>query len=263
MTKPDEQDRDSLLQQALPPALLATHAYQKYENLVPLPDTFRVAATSDEIIGETTSGFSGKLYTDGNRFVISFCGFSDAGDILPVIEAGFKGLPSQLDDALNFTLLCAEKYGIDKSQMEFTGHSLGGYLAKSIGLYYGGHTVWTFNNPGLKFGDDELLRAFFNAKGIDSPEIPPAIVTINSAFDLVSKWGVQKGRVIEVETEGNHHNMTVLIERMAGICFIGIEQQEHPSTLRLAMREIFDNIGRSEKITTALRNIFSSNPPSF
>lgn len=261
MTKRDPQDKDSLLKQALPRALLATHAYEKYEKHAPLPANFRVAATSDDILGICASGFSAKLYTDGDKWIVAFCGFSDAGDIVPVIEAGFKGLPSQLDDALSFTLLCAEKFGIDKTALEFTGHSLGGYMAKAVGLYYGAAAVWTFNNPGFKFSDEEALLEFFRRKDIAITKNPPGIVTVNSAYDLVSKWGIQKGQVIEIETDDNHHNMAVLIEKMAGICFFD-EAENAPSALRLAMRGIFDNIGRSEKITTTLKSIFGGTPPS-
>ena len=240
---------------AIERAYLATNAYAKYESQVqPPPHWERIATTADLINTDHTS-FAGAVYRSGSKFVIAFCGFSDAGDILPVLSAGFTGLPSQLADAVEFTQRACEKYSITPDNLELTGHSLGGYLAASVGLHMGAAKVWTFNNPGFKKEDAEHLDAFFAKHGITPPAKKPAITTLNSKYDLIGKWGYQKGRVIDIDTPHNHHNMMVMIETLSKMCFLR-NAPEHASTLRLAARKFFDSIGEADSVRDKLDTIF-------
>lgn len=240
---------------AIERAYLATNAYTKYADQVKPPPPWECVATTADLINTDHTSFAGAVYRNGAKFVIAFCGFSDAGDILPVLSAGFTGLPSQLADAIEFTQKACAKFDITSNDLELTGHSLGGYLATSVGLHMGAQKVWTFNNPGFKKEDAGHLSDFFAKLNIAAPAKHPHVITLNSKYDLIGKWGYQKGRVIEIDTPHNHHNMMVMIETLSQMCFLR-NQPEHASPLRLAARKFFDSIGEAEGVRDRLDTMF-------
>lgn len=262
--------KDGLREIATTKAFLATNAYTKYEKDILPQSGWERLCSSIDLIGESETSFHGALYRraqDGGGFeyAIAFCGFADAGDIKNAFEAGFMGLPDQLDDAHKFTTKACADHGIDTKNLHFVGHSLGGYLAKAVSLFMGAKSVWTYNSPGFKKTDEERLNEFFASKGItDKPARRPDMHTFNSKYDLVGRWGYQMGRVYEVETPGDHHNMRVMIEAIGGICVYKFEDgkpvpyapAKPPGKVRLAARAFFDNVGKSQKLREKLDGIF-------
>ena len=263
--------RKNVKEIALSHAFIVTHAYKKYEDIIKPVDGWERVCVSEDLMGESKNGFQGALYcvkhseTKECKYVIAFCGFDDAGDIKNVIEAGFIGLPAQLEDAYAFTAKVCAEYKIPTKDLEFAGHSLGGYLAKSVASHWGAKAVWSFNSPGFKKEDNDLLKAFFAEKqdSTDKPALTPTIHNVNSKYDVVSRWGYQKGYVHEIETPSDHHNMRVMIEALSGSSLL-ISNPKPAGKIRLAARAVFDNIGKSDIVRNALDKIFRNkkkNPP--
>lgn len=268
--------KEALREIATTKAFLATNAYEKYEKDILPPRGWERLCTSIDLIGGSKTSFHGVLYRrlqdcGRHEYAIAFCGFADAGDIKNAFEAGFMGLPDQMEDAHTFTAKACETHGIDTRDLHFVGHSLGGYLAKAVSLFTGAKAVWTYNSPGFKKTDEESLKEFFAARGIaEKPAKRPDMHTFNSRYDIVGRWGYQMGRVYEVETPCDHHNMRVMIEAIGGLCVYKFEDgrpvpfrpAEEPGRLRLAARAFFDNVGKSQRLRQRLDRIFRHKAPA-
>lgn len=252
-------------------AILAMHAYQKYQDITVLPPQWERITTSDDMLGVSKTSFAASLYRytpppGQTRYAVAFCGFSDAGDIKNALEAGFAGLPDQTPEAIEFTRQTAQKYGIEKSQLSFVGHSLGGYLAKSVGWIWGGTGIAPFNSPGFKKGDLEKLQELAASMDIVPCQQKPPVRTVNSKYDIVGMWGYHPGEVFEVETACNHHNMREIIGALAALhptALAFANAADHESTpvnkLRMVLRAICDKIGQSDTVQHQVKDRFRGN----
>lgn len=108
--------------------LLAKFVYaQNFSQLEKnLPNTYKVEYFNSNY----SSGFAGALLRDKNsgNYIIAFRGTDELVDSLSWIG---ENTP-QYQDAKNFVFDMIIKYGIDKSNLTITGHSLGGILTVQI-----------------------------------------------------------------------------------------------------------------------------------
>ncbi|MFS4438939.1 hypothetical protein ACMA5I_12055 [Paracoccaceae bacterium GXU_MW_L88] len=128
----------------------------------------------DEILEVTGNGsnssFSGISYYDetDNELVIGFGGTEGFGDAIADVQLLF-GPPAQAGEAVSFAIdsyYAAASMGLEISDITFTGHSLGGYLAQyaeSV-IDFGpiSSDAVVFNSPGynLSGGSDEVTYIY-------------------------------------------------------------------------------------------------------
>ena len=93
------------------------------------------------------SGFHGEAFYKDGKVVIAMRGTNDKDDLANDVDMAKKKLPNQYADAQKFY----EKVKKDFTNQEivFTGHSLGGSLAKLMSNKTGHETV-TFNAYGIR-----------------------------------------------------------------------------------------------------------------
>ncbi len=97
--------------------------------------------------------------------------------------------PDQLTNARSFyeaALQEAERLELSISTISHTGHSLGGAIARELAIA-NGQTATLFNAPG-----------YANGTPLPALASPTQILSINSAYDVVSEYGRQVGTVKEV-----------------------------------------------------------------
>ena len=205
----------AILSESLPFLELSKNAYNKAD--APVPAGWKVIAATDDGAHRALDGFSARVYertdTSGQpRYAIAFRGtdgFADINDILANVDIFRRRLPGQYEQAREFVQdICNEK-GIDPSDMAFTGHSLGGYLASAAGLSFDSKNIWTFNAPAPSAGTWQKIEGIENNGA--SPAPGHGWVNIRSSGDLVGKWGNYSGATtIEVDTVGNPHMLDSL-----------------------------------------------------
>lgn len=198
---------------AIEHAKLARHFSQNAQ-----PEGWQLLATSRGLMNDDGQGFEGAVYKKGGRYAVVFYGVNDKKDVAPALRAGFFGVPrKQLEEAHDFMRLAIDTYGIEPQNLDIVGHSLGGYLAKSVALHAGADNVWTFNSPGFKRRDTRRIEKLFaREEEIFSVKVTPDIRTLSSTYDLVGMWGRQAGTVYEVGTPRAHHNIEQVIAAAEG-----------------------------------------------
>jgi hypothetical protein len=193
----------------------------------PAPQGWRLVATSDPPDEKTPNGLFAKIYErtgplqpGEKKYVVAFRGTdkaSDHSDIDSDLEIAFRKVPDQYWQALDFVETACRDNGINPSEMAYTGHSLGGYLAKTVGTTLGARSIWTFNSPGpTQKIQDELNRS---VPGLSAPP-GDGLVQIRSEYDLISEWGVKEGITLTVKTVDEHHGLdslhTAIESKLAG-----------------------------------------------
>lgn len=186
----------------------------------PLPGGWRRVFSSAQVPGLGDHGFDGALYTrtvnGRDQHIFAFRGMDGWKDLDDVARLAFGKSPAQLKDAYKFVKIAAEKFGVDPSQAEYVGHSMGGYLSKAIGLLHRSPEIFAFNSPGL-FRDDlkglprKIQEEFGETKSdITLNQIERSVTSINSKFDIVTWVGDISGNTIKVSTRGRQHQLSSL-----------------------------------------------------
>lgn len=186
----------------------------------PLPGGWRRVFSSSEVRGLDDDGFDGALYArtvnGREQHIFAFRGMDGWKDLDDVTRLALGKSPAQLKDAYKFVKIASEKFGIDPSQAEYVGHSMGGYLSKAIGLLHRSPEIFAFNSPGL-FRDDlkglpqKILKEFGETKSdITLNQIERSVTSINSKFDIVTWVGDISGNTIKVSTRGRQHQLSSL-----------------------------------------------------
>lgn len=252
----------ALMDTAMERAKLVVHPYEEGST------EWSLLTTAEELMGGNRSGFDGALFRAGDRYAFVFYGYNERKDLGDVVKAGFVGIPKrQLDDAHDFTVQAAETYGIAPAEMEFVGHSLGGYLAKAVGLHTGATGIWAFNSPGFKRRDPARLDRLF---GEDAPwhgdYVAPEVYNISSSHDVVGQWGYQPGLVFEVETRSRHHAIGTMVSALRGLNpFAADEPALHAETQSAEkpgfMARLFNRIANSSFVQKRLDKKFRSPEP--
>lgn len=180
----------------------------------PPPAGWRVVCTSDEIMPGKRA-FFGALYaktdpvTGDTDYTIAFRG-SDGNDLKSNFMIAVGGLPSQHKDAVAFTKLAAEKADIGTDKISLTGHSLGGYLARTVARVLDVKKVWAFSSPG----PSKEARAYLEKL---APNALPndKVIHIRSRNDIVGLWGSQESITLEIDTKKHHHAIKNIRKHLA------------------------------------------------
>lgn len=196
-------------------AHLSSHVYFREPNQPPRGG-WQVVATSDELMPGKRA-FFGALYTRENchtgqkEYAVAFRG-TDGNDLKSNFMIAVGGLPSQFKDALAFTKLAAAKADVPMNQIALTGHSLGGYLARTVGRVLDVKKVWAFSSPG----PSKETRAYLEKL---SPSALPndKIVHIHSRHDIISLLGTSEKMEMELNTQGQHHAINKIRNHLANM----------------------------------------------
>lgn len=181
------------------------------------PEGWRLVAASDPPGKNGTQDLYAKIYerigpvpAGEKKYAVAFRGtdkLTDHGDLDADLGIAFRKLPNQYWEALDFIEAACKENNINPSDMLYTGHSLGGYLARTVGTTLGARSIWTFNSPGPTEKIRNELGQFI--PGLSAPP-GDGLVQIRSSNDLVSAWGYKEGITVEVKTQGNHHGLAGL-----------------------------------------------------
>ncbi len=214
----DKRVRDKL-RQAAEMACLSRHVYDIDASV---PHGWKVSDVSSAKV-EKKTGFFAALYErtdpkDGEKkYVVAFRGTTPK---LPTIFADVNialgRLPrGQYEAALDFVQQVCEKNNLNPAELELTGHSLGGYLAKEIGTAMGVKKVSSFNAPGASKQVQEHSASL--SEGAQKPEE----VNVGSSYDIINAFKLSgmdgKGVTnITIDTCGYiiHHSLDGLIRDM-------------------------------------------------
>ncbi|MDY0008633.1 MAG: DUF2974 domain-containing protein [Bdellovibrionales bacterium] len=203
------------LEQAASHAHLSSHVYFR-EPTKPPRDGWEVMHTSDELM-PGKRGFFGALYSRDNpktgakEYAVAFRG-TDGDDMKSNFAIAVGALPSQFKDALAFTKLAAEKTGIDVQHITLTGHSLGGYLARTVARVLDVKKVYAFSSPGPSAETRAALEKL-------APSALPndKIIHIRSKHDIIGLWGSDEKIVLDLDTSGQHHAINKLRNHLSNM----------------------------------------------
>jgi RTX calcium-binding nonapeptide repeat (4 copies)/Lipase (class 3) len=169
-------------------ALLSAGAYDdtrfREENRAPIPvgwtelTQYQINGSGSYAINKTTgdlktSGFSAKVYQNGNEIVIAYAGtefaIPSAGGNADFLQGNIplaRGSASaQLRDAASLYLRVSADLG---SNITFTGHSLGGGLAAIMAVYVDRPAKVFAPAPFLRSVDSAQYQSFTNSLKVDS-----------------------------------------------------------------------------------------------
>lgn len=159
---------------------------------------------------------------DNPEYMIAFRGFDGLQDIDDIARIKLGGLPGQVFNALAFSRTMADAHNVPMANIEYVGHSLGGYLARAVGVVAESDHIQAFNSPGLYRKDLEQLsdlRRTFNAQ---APDITPAeidrrVQNLNSESDFASMFGPLQGAKLVIPTERKHHSIDTLKDAVSAL----------------------------------------------
>jgi len=195
-------------------AALCDYTYFR-EHDVPPPAGWRVVFTSDDLMPGKRA-FFGALYaktdpeTGETDYTIAFRG-SDGNDLKSNFAIAVGMLPPQHKDAVAFTKLAAEKLGIDTDKISLTGHSLGGYLARTVARVLDVKKVWAFSSPG----PSKETRAYLDRIAPYALPKKDKVIHIRSRNDIIGLWGTQESITLELDTKKQHHAVKNIRKHLA------------------------------------------------
>jgi hypothetical protein len=211
----------ALLTQALPYMALSHNVYRPDE--APTPMGWKPVATTDEIQKER-DGFCARIYERFDaagkpHYAIAFRGTNNIlskKDLIADVRIFFTRLPPQYERALKFVEdFCREK-NVNPADMIYTGHSLGGYLATTVGATFNSKNIWTFNAPAP---DAPTWRNIAHHR---SPDIPTTSgvgwVDVRANNDFISRWGYYgHASTITIDTSSPPHGLDTLYKAASDI----------------------------------------------
>lgn len=194
-------------------AALCDYTYFR-DTSVPPPNGWRVVCTSNDVL-QGEHSFFGALYaktdaeTGKTDYTIAFRG-SDGNDLKSNFMIAVGGLPSQFKDAYDFVKLAAQRAGIETKDITLTGHSLGGYLARTVARVLDVKKVFAFSSPGpSKEIRAQLEKIAPNALPNDK------VIHIRSKNDIIGLWGSQERNTLELDTKKHHHAVKNIRKHLA------------------------------------------------
>lgn len=251
-------DRDTL-QKAADMAKLSKHAYTGKSG--DMPEGWSVADTS---AGVESGGFHAVLYRNDKaqagepRYAVAFRGTKDMADVVDDISIAFGELPAQFPQAVAFVQEMCRIHGIQAEDMALTGHSLGGYLARTAGTVLAVDKIWLFNSPGPTQQTREDLDKLIPGTHLPSDKI----IHIRSQNDVVSHWGYDEGNILEVQTRGRHHGLSGLqkqIDALRGVSSVPDAAHEKKNcTLRKIFNKVSKMLARSRLMKHAVKLMFNN-----
>lgn len=173
-----------------------------------------------------SSSFAASLYkrtdekTGQEEYAIAYRGMTGVDDLDDAVIMAVAGFPKQFYDAYEFAQEVAEIYGIDLSKTDFTGHSMGGYLAQAVGVACNAEHIWMFNSPAMREKDmlalPEKLAAVLGAEkaphedDIDYTRLSERITAFRTQNDPVARLRKSHGTVVQGGFEKKPHSIATL-----------------------------------------------------
>ncbi|TNE33009.1 MAG: hypothetical protein EP349_00375 [Alphaproteobacteria bacterium] len=205
-----------------------------------------------------SSSFAASLYkrtdekTGKEEYAIAYRGMTGVDDLDDAVIMAVIGFPKQFYDAYEFAQEVAETYGIDLKETEFTGHSMGGYLAQAVGVACNAENIWMFNSPAMRDKDmllipDKLAAVLGEDKApheddIDYTRLGERITAFRTQNDLVARLRKSHGAVLQGGFEKKPHSIAamekLLEDQASGTATEGSlfkKQEEGPETGRKMM----------------------------
>lgn len=267
MTKNFSAEQIGLLRQSLKFLELSQDVYNT--KATQAPPGWKIAATS-ALSGQWNGGFFARIYEkDGPvapgepRYVVAFRGtdkITDKQNLDADLQITFRQLPVQHNLGEAFVKNFCEKNNVNSSEMAFTGHSLGGYLAITVGMTLGVHKTFVFNSPG----PTRQIRDQLSTKipGLSKPPCK-GLVQIRSAYDVIARWQYPEGKIIDVATTGGNHSLGNLKQGIEA----AINGQQLPpgpgvkKNLSSIFNEISKRLAQSGTAGNLLNKIFGRDAP--
>ena len=173
-----------------------------------------------------SSSFAASLYkrvddkTGKEEYTIAYRGMTGVDDLDDALIMAVIGFPKQFYDAYEFAQEVAEIYGIDLSKTDFTGHSMGGYLAQAVGIACNAENIWMFNSPAMRDKDmlaipDKLAAVLGADKApheddIDYTGLSGRITAFRTQNDPVARLRKSHGTVVQGGFEKKPHSIATL-----------------------------------------------------
>ncbi len=158
--------------------------------------------------------------SDNPEYMIAFRGFDGLKDIDDIARIKLGGLPGQVFNALAFSRTMADAHGVPMAEIEYVGHSLGGYLARAVGVIAQSDNIQAFNSPGLYRKDLEPLSELRRSVNAQAPDVTAAEIeqrtqNLDSESDFAALFGPLRGQTTTVPTESKHHSLSTLWNAMS------------------------------------------------
>ncbi len=185
-----------LLAAAAERALLCKHTY--LFDSAPPPEGWHVVLSSNDL-PKSKTGFFGAVYAQKDpaggpdRHVIAMRGLNDRADLSSIFAVYARRLPPQHNEAVDFINTACEKLGLDMGDVELTGHSLGGYLSRTVGRSLPVKKIWSFSSPGPAVKVHRALEKAFPHLTSDD-----RFVHVRSPNDILGLLGVDEEKTIEI-----------------------------------------------------------------
>lgn len=191
--------------------------------------------------------------------MVAFRGVDGFDDLSSIFSIFACRVPRQYEMAQQFMAMLVEKHKLNPADVELAGHSLGGYLASTIGHTMGAKKVWAFNSPGPTKAMREKL-----AQNMPSKLPQDSVVHIRSQNDVISQWGYEEGIAITIDTTYNHHALKTLqieISKMLRQKTELVQQVENGLTLNAVFNGLSRRVCKSPAVKKFIRSVFSNPPP--
>lgn len=173
-----------------------------------------------------STGFVGGFYmrvddeTGEAEYAIVYSGMDGIEDLEDAITLAVIGYPKQFYDAYIFAQEIAEAYDIDLKTTDFVGHSMGGYLAQSVGIACGAEKMWMYNSPSMRIKDiksigKQLLEKLSDdmhvcLKDMNFENLGERIESFRTRNDVVARLGNSQRTVLESGVEMRPHSIETL-----------------------------------------------------
>ncbi len=198
-----------------------------------------------------TSGFFARIYertgplqAGESKYMVAFRGtdkLSDKKDLSADIEIGLRFLPHQYWKALAFVQNACKENGLKASELEFTGDSLGGYLARTVGSTLNVKKIWAFNSPGPTKKIKDCVENLI--PGVSSPP-GNRLIQVRSSSDLVSRWGYDEGIIFAIKTVGSPHSLVGLRQGIDAAISGQSLPPEKKQRLSLSLSSIYNSLSK-------------------
>lgn len=203
-----------LLAQSTPYAALSWDVYRLELNQP--PEGWKVIGVARGR-GADVKGLCACFYerTDGGvpRYAVAFRGTNklrDMNNFGADARIMLLKLPLQHDRGVKFVQDICRENNINPADVAYTGHSLGGYLADTIGTSFNSNNIWRFNAPAPDARTRRNIER--NKSPVQATLFGPGSVHIRSEDDMVSKWGhaPDQSKTITVKTVRPAHRLETL-----------------------------------------------------
>jgi hypothetical protein len=242
------------LQEAAEMAALSDHIYFRDGRSETVAGWLMIH-TSEVVQDSAADSFFGALYrkedpsTGEPRYAFAFRGTDDLNDFKSNVAIGFAKVPAQFNNALQFVRDVCDYEGISPEQAKFTGHSLGGYLARTVGTVVNAYKICVFSSPGPTRKTTDFLKTLLPDGHLPNNKT----IHIRSKHDVVGLFGAEADNVMELDTASHHHSMRQIRHRLTSLVETGHAAEDSFSSPASPVMQAFNFISRKISASTTLR----------